>query len=1055
MLNAIVDTSLRYKVLVLVAFAVLVGLGVMAYRQVPVDAFPDVTPTQVNIYTESPGVAAEDIERLLTVPIEAAMAGLADVEVVRSVSLFGLSYVAVYFKDNVDIYFARRLVGEKLQEVKGRLPEGYGEPELGPNSSGLGQVFWYTIEDADKKLSATDLRTLQDWTVRLILRTAPGVDDVTTWGGHEKQYQVQIDPRKLVKYGVSFKEVMERLAANNKQVGGQYLNVGVEQYLVRGLGLVSSAADIGSIVVAERKGAPIYVRDVAEVKEAPAVRFGAVTRNGEEVVLGIALSRINENAATVVKAVKDKLAIAQAALPKGVELKAVYDRTEIVDKALKTSTNALIEGSILVAVILFLFLGEFRSAIVVIVTLPLAMLFAFIMMQRFGMSANLMSLAGLAIGIGMMVDGAVVMVENAFRLLSHARESGRPINRTRVVLEAAREVANPIAFAIMIIIVVFLPLFSLTGLEGKLFKPMALTITFAMAGSLLLSLTLVPVLAALILKPKEEKDTWLVRWAKKAYLPLLDWALDRKKVVVGAAVALLLGSLALFPFLGKEFMPTLQEDAIMFRVVGIPSTSLDESIRVANVMDASLRKKYPQVRSVLATIGRAEKGETADVNYMEVLLDMKPREEWPTQQTYGALGREMQEFLEGEVQTAVFGATQPIQMRVEELISGVRATLALKIYGEDLDKLEELSAKLKTVVGGVPGVADLSAEANKGKPQMVIKVDRQAAARYGLNADDILAVVQAGIGGEAVSTLIDGTRRFDIAVRLPEEFRSSPSAIAAIPIRTAEGAIVPFSSVAKIELDEGYTFVRREALQRYAVLQMDVQGRDVDSFVRDANAAIAAKVTLPTGYWVEWGGAFENQQRAMERLGVIVPLTIGLIFILLYTAFNSVRHATLIIANVPFAIIGGIVGLFITGQYLSVPSAIGFIAVFGVAMLNGIVLVSFLNDQRKHGLSIRDAVRQGAALRLRPVLMTASVAILGLVPMLISTGVGAETQRPLATVVIGGLITSTLLTLLLLPLIYEWSETRAEAKQRARDAAADVEQAEPVPLPPQPTPETP
>jgi cobalt-zinc-cadmium resistance protein CzcA len=1055
MLNAIVDASLRYKVLVLVAFAVLIGLGVMAYRQVPVDAFPDVTPAQVNIYTESPGVAAEDIERLLTVPIEAAMAGLADVEVVRSVSLFGLSYVAVYFKDNVDIYFARRLVGEKLQEVKGRLPEGYGEPELGPNSSGLGQVFWYTIEDADKKLSAMDLRTLQDWTVRLILRTAPGVDDVTTWGGHEKQFQVQIDPRKLVKYGVSFKEVMERLAANNKQqVGGQYLNVGVEQYLVRGLGLVSNAADIGTIVIAERNGAPIYVRDVAEVKEAPAVRFGAVTRNGEEVVLGIALSRINENAATVVKAVKEKLAIAQAALPKGVELKAVYDRTEIVDKALKTSTNALIEGSILVAVILFLFLGEFRSAIVVIVTLPLAMLFAFICMWRVGMSANLMSLAGLAIGIGMMVDGAVVMVENAFRLLSHARSSGKPINRTRVVLEAAREVANPIAFAILIIIVVFLPLFSLTGLEGKLFKPMALTITFAMAGSLLLSLTLVPVLCALILKPKEEKDTWLVRGAKRLYLPLLDWALERKKIVVGAALALLIGALALFPFLGKEFMPTLQEDAIMFRVVGIPSTSLDESIRVANVMDASLRKQFPQVNAVLATIGRAEKGETADVNYMEVLLDMKPQDEWPTKQSFAALGREMQEFLENEVQTAVFGATQPIQMRVEELISGVRATLALKIYGEDLDKLEELSAKLKTVVAGVQGVADLSAEANKGKPQMVIKVDRQAAARYGLNADDILAVVQAGIGGEAVSTLIDGTRRFDIAVRLPEEFRNSPSAIAAIPIRTAEGAIVPFSSVAKIELDEGYTFVRREALQRYAVLQMDVQGRDVDSFVRDANAAIAAKVTLPTGYWVEWGGAFENQQRAMERLGVIVPLTIGLIFILLYTAFNSVRHATLIIANVPFAIIGGIVGLFITGQYLSVPSAIGFIAVFGVAMLNGIVLVSFLNDQRKHGLSIRDAVRQGAALRLRPVLMTASVAILGLVPMLISTGVGAETQRPLATVVIGGLITSTLLTLLLLPLIYEWSETRAEAKQRAREAADEAEQPEAV-LIPQPTPETP
>ncbi len=1049
MLNAIVDASLRYKVLVLVAFAVLVGLGVMAYRQVPVDAFPDVTPAQVNIYTESPGVAAEDIEKLLTVPIEGAMAGLANVEVVRSVSLFGLSYVGVYFADNVDIGNARRLVGEKLQEVKGRLPAGYGEPVLGPNSSGLGQVFWYTIEDADKKLSAMDLRTLHDWTVRLILRTAPGVDDVTTWGGHEKQFQVQIDPQKLVKYGLAFKDVMERLAANNKQVGGQYLNIGAEQYLVRGLGLVANATDIADIVIAERDGAPIHVHDVATVKEAPAVRFGAVTRNGQETVLGIALARIHENAATVVKAVKAKLATAQAALPANIKLTPVYDRTEIVDKALSTSTNALIEGSILVAVILFLFLGELRSAIVVIVTLPLAMLFAFILMKQFGLSANLMSLAGLAIGIGMMVDGAVVMVENAFRLLSHARGSGRPIKRTHIVLEAAREVANPIAFAIMIIIVVFLPLFSLTGLEGKLFKPMALTITFAMAGSLLLSLTLVPVLASLILKPKEEKDTWLVRGAKKVYLPLLDWALDRKKIVIGAAVGLLVGSLALFPLLGKEFMPTLQEGAVMFRVVGIPSTSLDESIRVANVMDASLRKKYPQVNSVLATIGRAEKGETADVNYMEVLLDLKPQEEWPTRQSYAALGREMQEYLEGEVQTAVFGATQPIQMRVEELISGVRATLALKVYGPDLDRLETLSAQLKGVIAGVRGVADLSTEANKGKPQMIIRVDRAAASRYGLNADDILSIVQAGIGGETVSTLIEGTRRFDIAVRLADEYRNSPSAIASIPIRTGEGALIPFSQVASIELAEGYTFVRREALQRYAVLQMDVQGRDVDGFVRDANAAIAAKVKLPAGYWIEWGGAFENQQRAMERLALIVPLTIGLIFILLYTAFNSVRHATLIIANVPFAVIGGIVGLFITGQYLSVPSAIGFIAVFGVAMLNGIVLVTFLNDQRKHGLSIRDAVRQGAALRVRPVLMTASVAILGLVPMLISSGVGAETQRPLATVVVGGLITSTLLTLLLLPLIYEWSEARADKKRQSREEA---DEAGPVPQPAKETP---
>ena len=1028
MLNAIVDASLRYKVLVLVAFLIVVGFGVQAFRQVPVDAFPDVTPIQVNIYTESPGLAAEDVEKLLTTPIEGAMAGLPGVEEVRSVSLFGLSYVGIYFKDNVDIYFARRLVGEKLQEAKGRLPKGYGEPVLGPNSSGLGQVFWYTIESADKKLTSMDLRTLHDWTVRLILRTAPGVDDVVSWGGDQKQYQVQIDPRKLIKYGLSFKQVMERLASNNKQVGGQSINLGSEQYLVRGLGLVANTTDIAGIVVAERNGAPIYVRDVAEVKQAAAPRLGAVTRDGKEAVLGIALSRVNENAKSVVDAVKAKIATAQAALPKGVTLVPVYDRTELVEKALKTAESSLLEGAVLVAIILFLFLGEFRSAIVVIVTLPMAMLIAFILMQQFGVSANLMSLAGLAIGTGMMVDGAVVMVENAFRLLAHAKkaakQSATPVKQTQLILDAAREVVNPVAFAILIIIVVFLPLFSLTGLEGKLFKPMAYTITFAMVGSLLLSMTLVPVLAALILKPKEERDTFLVRWAKKAYLPLLDWALERKQLVIGSALVLLIGSLALFPFLGKEFMPQLQEGTIQFRVTGIPSTSLDESIRVSQVISDALHKQFPQVRSVLATIGRAEGGETNDVNYMEINLDTKPQPEWPEKISCAKLAAEMQEALEKVVPTVVFGATQPIQSRVEELISGVRATLALKLYGEDLQTLDRLTAQLKGVLDKVPGAADLSVEANKGKPQLVIKVNREAASRYGINADEILEMVQAGIGGQAVSTLIDGTKRFDITVRLADGFRADSAAIAAIPIRTSGGALVPFSQVATIELDEGYSFVRREALQRYAVLQLDVKGRDVDSFVKEADAKIKQQVKLPAGYYMQWGGAFENQRRAMARLALIVPLTIGLIFMLLYTAFNSVRHALLIIANVPFAIIGGVIGLFVSGQYLSVPSAIGFIAVFGVAMLNGIVMVAFLNDLRRKGLAVRDAVRQGAALRLRPVLMTASVAILGLIPMLLSTGVGAETQRPLATVVVGGLFTSTALTLLLLPLMYEWSEQR-------------------------------
>ncbi|MCL4470243.1 MAG: CusA/CzcA family heavy metal efflux RND transporter [Gammaproteobacteria bacterium] len=1026
MLNYIVDLSLRYKVLVLVAFVLVVMLGVKAWQEVPVDAFPDVTPVQVNIYTESPGLAAEDVEKLLTAPVEAAMAGLAGVEEIRSVSLFGLSYVSVYFKDNVDIYFARRLVGEKLLEAKNIIPQGYGEPSLGPNTSGLGQVFWYTIETADKKLSEMDLRTLQDWNVRLVLRTAPGVDDVSSWGGQEKQYQVLIDPQKLIKYGLSFKTVMEALTANNRQVGGQYLDIGREQYLVRGLGLVGNVRDIGNVVLATREGTPVYVRDVAEVKEAPSLRSGAVTKDGKEVVLGMALQRIGENAKNVVDAVKEKLKTVQQALPAGVTIKPIYDRTELVEKAVKTAESALVEGSILVVIILFLFLGEIRSAVVVIIALPLAMLISFILMQQWGLSANLMSLAGLAVGIGMMVDGAVVMVENGFRLLSH--QAGKAVNKTHVILEAAREVINPTAFAILIIIVVFLPLFSLTGLEGKLFKPMALTITFAMVGSLVLTMTLVPVMSALILKPKEEKDTFIVKWAKKGYLPLLDWALANKKKVFSGAGVLLMASVALIPFLGKEFMPTLQEGGIMFRVTSIPSTSLDESIRISERIEAAL-KTFPQTTSSIAMIGRAEKGETADVNYMEILVNLKPRDQWPKAISFPDLSRAMQDKLEQVVPTAVISATQPIQMRVEELISGVRATLALKLYGEDLTTLDRLSGELKSALEKVPGVADLSLEANKGKPQMVVKVNRDEAARYGINADEILEVVQAGIGGKAVSTLIDGVKRFDIQVWLAPDFRNSVEAINNIPIRTQSGALIPLSRVATVELDEGYSFVRREQLQRYAVIQMDVQGRDVDGFVKEAAEKIKREVKLPAGYWIEWGGAFENQQRAMAKLALIVPLTIGLIFILLYTAFNSLIYATLIIANVPFATIGGVIGLFVTGQYLSVPSAIGFIAVFGVAMLNGIVLVSFLNDQRRQGLSIREAVRQGAALRLRPVLMTASIAIFGLVPMLLSSGVGAETQRPLATVVVGGLFTSTALTLLLLPLMYEWVENRRERKQ--------------------------
>ena len=1030
MLNKLVEASLRYKFLVIIIFLVIGFLGWRAVSTIPIDAFPDVTPVQVNIYTESPGLAAEDVEQLLTFPVESGMAGLPGVTEIRSVSLFGLSYVSIYFEDDMDIYFARRLVMERLQEVGDRIPAGYGTPEMGPNSSGLGQVFWYTVERADEKLNSgltdMDLRTIQDWTVRLILRTAPGVDDVMSWGGQERQFQVVIDPLRLIKYGLSYTDVMTVIEANNRQVGGQYVNLGPEQYLVRGLGLVANERDIGNIMLKAVDGTPVYLRDVATIEQAPSLRFGAVTRDGKEVVLGMALSRIGTNAADVVDAVKEKVNIAASALPDGVAIKPVYERTELVEKAVATAERALIEGSILVAIVLFLFLGELRSALVVIAALPMAMLIAFIFMGEAGLSANLMSLAGLAIGIGMMVDGAVVMTENAFRIMAEWREKGEKVNRTAAVLAAAREVANPIAFAILIIIVVFLPLFSLQGLEGKLFKPMAFNISFAMAGSLLLTLTLIPVLAAIILKPKEERDTLLVRWIKRGYLPLLAWSLTNKKTVVVSAIVLLVASLALFPLLGKEFMPQLQEGSIMWRVTSIPSTSLEESIEISKKIERAL-SEFPEVETTIAMIGRAEKGETADVNYMEIYTGLKPKEE--RERSVEELAEAMREKLEVTVPTAVVAFTQPIQMRVEELISGVRATLAAKLYGEDLGELDRLSGQIKNALANVPGVADLSLEANLGKPQIRIQVDREALARYGLNADDVLTVVRTGIGNQPVSTLIDGVKRFDITARIQDASKASVEAIRDIPLRTANGAIVPLGKVAEVTTAEGYSFVRREQLQRYAVIQMDVRGRDVDGFVKDANAAIEQQVKLPPGYWIEWGGAFENQQRALTRLSIIVPLTIFFIFVLLYTAFNSIKYATLIIANVPFATIGGLVALWISNQYLSVPSAIGFIAVFGVAMLNGIVLVSFINELREKGLSVAEAVRRGCELRLRPVLMTASVAILGLIPMLLSTGVGAETQRPLASVVVGGLITSTLLTLVLLPVIYDWMETRKEKTQ--------------------------
>jgi cobalt-zinc-cadmium resistance protein CzcA len=1024
-LARIVDASLRYKYLVIFATLFVVVLGARAITRIPIDAFPDVTPVQVQVFTESSGLSPEEVEKLITVPVESALAGLPRVETLRSLSMFGLSFITVFFQDGTDVFFARQLVLERLGEAKERIPQGYGTPEMGPNTTGLGQVFQYYLKPQDGRLSLMDLRSLQDWSVRLLLRTAPGVDDVLSFGGDERQFQVLLDPARLVKYDLTFSDVLPKIANGNRAVGGQFLVRNREEYLIRGSGLAQSIQDLQSIVLKETRGTPVFLRDVAQIVEGPALRRGAVTRNGEEVVTGIALMRSGENTQQVIENVKARAATAQKALPAGVKIEPFYDQTSLVEKAVGTAERALLEGGILVVVILFLFLGEVRSALVVVSAVPLSMLIAFLLMQLTGLSANLMSLGGLAVGIGMMVDGAVVMVENGFRILSVRRP--RTEARDAAILEAAREVANPVAFAILIIIVVFLPLFALTGIEGKLFRPMAMGISFAMVGSLVLSMTFIPALSSLLLRPSGHHESFLFRAIRPAYTAALEGALAWRRLLLGGAVLLFVASLAAFPFLGTEFVPTLEEGSIQYRITNIPSAALDESLTVAKGAEKTLAA-LPEVEFVLSKTGRAERGDVEDVNNTEAYVALRPTSAWRAGVTKAALVDEMREKLEAAFPTALFSFGQPIQMRVDELISGIRASLAIKVYGEDLRTLNGLAEQIKDTLTTVPGAKDVQVETLTGKPMLTLQVDRAAAARFGLSVADVLEVVQAGLGGETVSTLIDGTKRYEIVVRFPEAVRANIEDILRIPVRTAEGNLVPLSRVAEPVVSSGIARVRRENLARLIVVQANVEGRDVGGFVQEAQEKIGQQVKLPTGYYTDWGGAFENQRRAMQTLSIIVPLTIVLILVLLYTAFSSLRHALLVISGVPFSVIGGVFALLLSGQTMSVPAAIGFIAVFGVAMLNGVVLVSYFIQLRDEGLDLDTLVRRGCLLRLRPVLMTATVAILGLVPLLLARGVGAEVQRPLATVVVGGLFTSTLLTLFILPAVYLMLERRRERR---------------------------
>ncbi|MEO6057958.1 MAG: CusA/CzcA family heavy metal efflux RND transporter [Gemmatimonadales bacterium] len=1028
MIDRLIEFSLRNRLLIALLAVGVLGGGAFALSRLPIDAFPDVSPVLVQVVTETPGLAPEEVEKLITYPVEVAMNGLPGVANTKSLSAFGISQVSVYFNDDVDIYFARQLTLEKLQQAREEIPPGLGEPRLGPITTGLGQVYQYVVQGRDQ--DQIELRTTQDWIVKYNLRTVPGVTEVLSFGGDVKQYQIQVDPRALLQYGVTLREVRDAVGANNRNVGGGYIVRGPEEYLIRGIGLAETLQDLGTIIVTSRGGTPVYVRNVAQVVIGPEVRRGAVTMNGRgEVVSGIVLKRIYENTSKVIEAVKDRVTEVNASLPTGVRVRPYYDQSELVERAVGTVKEALLEGAVLIIAILFLFLGNVRSALIVTAMLPLSLLLAFTFMQLSGLSANLMSLGGLTIAIGMMVDGGVVMVENVYRHLSegaHARAptggSGFHESNLHIILRSAREVGRPIVFAIAIIIIVFLPLFTLQGVEGKMFRPMAFAISFAMLGSLIFSLTVIPVLCSFFLKGGSEKDTWIMRVVKRPYLPMLRWSLaNRKTTLMGAIVALGL-SLGLVPFLGTEFVPVLEEGSILYRVTLAPSAGLDEAIRTGTQIE-KIVKTFPEVADVVSKIGRAEAGgDPEPVNNIEAIVTLKPPKESRTRRSKAELVEAMEGAL-SSVPGVALNFSQPIANRVDELLSGVKAQLAIQLFGDDLDQLVQKSDEIQRLVSGIRGAADVQTEQVTGQPQLQIRINRTAIARYGINVEDVQEAIEVAIGGESAGQVFEGIRRFDVNVRLQEPFRRDVDAIGNLLIPSPNApARVPLAQLASIRTVTGPKQISHDNGQRRIVIQLNVRGRDMGGFVAEAQQRIAARVTLPAGYLIKWGGQFENQQRAMKRLAIIVPMTIGLIFLLLFASFSSLKQAALIILNVPFAMIGGILGLAVSRQYLSVPASVGFIALFGVAVLNGVVLVSYINSLRQEGLDLREAVLRGTELRLRPVLMTATVAILGLLPLLFSSGAGSEVQRPLAAVVVGGLLSSTALTLLLLPTLYGWFE---------------------------------
>jgi cobalt-zinc-cadmium resistance protein CzcA len=992
-----------------------------------VDAFPDVTNVQVQVATEALGRSPEEIERFVTIPLEIAMTGLPGLVEMRSLNKSGLSIITLVFTDQTDVYFARQLVTERLIEVRGNLPPGIS-PVLGPVSTGLGEVYQYTLDhpdDGQRELTPEELaerRIVQDWVVRPLLRSIPGVAEINSQGGYVRQYQALVKPDRLLHYGLTVNDVFEAIAKNNANASGGVLPQQSEQYLIRGVGLIRSVEDIGNIVVRELNGVPVFVKNLAEVTIGHEVRQGAIIKGGyTESVSGIVLMVRAGNAKEIVTRVKQRVdeINQKGLLPGGLKIVPYYDRTELVDAALWTIAKVLIEGIILVVVILFIFLGDVRSSLIVVATLIIAPLTTFIMMNRYGISANLMSLGGLAIAIGLMVDATVVVVENIFHRLGTKQVSG--LARLRLIRDATMEVATPTAFGIVIIILVFLPLMTLQGIEGKLFAPLAITIAIALGVALLVSLTLSPVLCSYILKGGSDHDTWVIAKLKSAYLGLLDRSLARRGVTILTALVLLLGSLALFPLLGKSFMPTMKEGALTPQINRVPSISLQESVQMEMAAMRSIAE-VEGVRMVVSKLGRGESpADPVGPNESDPIVLLDPK----TKRTQDDIDEEIRQRL-SSIPGVQIVLSQPISERVDEMVTGVRSQLAIKIFGDELDELRRVSEQVARLLRSVPGARDIRIERLSGQQSLLIDIDRAAIARYGINVADVHAIIETAIGGKEVSLLYEGERRFGIAVRFPESARGSIEAIKRITLKAHDGALVPLQSIASIQLKDGPAQVSRESAKRRVVVGANVEGRDLGGFVQEVQNRMNQDITLPEGFDVVYGGQFENMERAMETLSIIVPVTIAAIFFLLFMLFSSLKMAGLIIMVLPFASIGGIVGLAITGEYLSVPASVGFIALWGIAVLNGVVLVTCIRRFRDDGLSIAESVREGCVQRFRPVIMTATVALLGLVPFLFATGPGSEVQRPLAIVVIGGLITSTLLTLVVLPSLYRWFDDQED-----------------------------